>query len=233
MTSTPTIALVLCGCGIGDGSDVLEAAGCLVALSQAGYRVRAFAPSRMQREVVDHASGRAMQDARHMLIESARVTRGTIEPLVELDADRLDAVMLPGGGGVLRNLTNFAARGADASLAPDVLDALMPLLQAGRPMVGLGTAALVPALLAREAGRLGARLTFGHEDEASELVQALEGWGMRHVECALDEACIDLACRFASLPAGLYGKASPAEIFGACLAGASALGWLLTQQETA
>ncbi|MBV8046360.1 MAG: isoprenoid biosynthesis protein ElbB [Paludibacterium sp.] len=231
MIGTPTIALVLCGCGIGDGSDVLEAAGSLIALSQEGCRVRCFAPSRAQREVIDHASGRAMQDARHMLIESARLTRGVIEPLSELDPVRLDAVLLPGGGGVLRNLTNFAVRGAGATLAPDVLDALMPVFLAGRPFVALGPAALVPALLARELGRHGARLTFGHEDEAGEYIDALEAWGLRHVECALDEACIDDAQRIVSVPAGLYAKASPADLFGAAQAAVSAMCWLLAQQE--
>ncbi|WP_338620883.1 isoprenoid biosynthesis protein ElbB [Paludibacterium sp. THUN1379] len=231
MSNTPTIALILAGCGSRDGSDPLEASSCLVALSQAGYRVRCFAPDRLQREVVDHAGGRPMQDARNMMIEAARLTRGQIEPLSAMSPEWLDGVLIPGGAGVMRGLSNFTPRGSDATLAPELAEALAAMWSAGKPMVALSAASILLALLARHYELKGVRLTFGTEQESSELVQALEGWGMRHVECEADEACIDGRHRFASVPARLYARASSADIFGACQAGVSALGWLLAQQE--
>lgn len=228
-----TIALILSGCGVSDGSEITEAAGLIIALSQDGYRVHCYAPDRPQHDVVDHATGRVQQDSRSILAESARIARGKIAPLDTLTVADADAVVLPGGFGAAKNLCNFALRGQDARLAPDVSAALAPFFAAGKPIVALCAAPLVPALLARDAGVRGAKLTFGHEEEGSDMIQALEAWGLKHVECAVDEACIDGAHRIASVPAYMYGAATPAEVFGACQAAVSALGWLLAQTESA
>jgi enhancing lycopene biosynthesis protein 2 len=228
-----TIALILSGCGVNDGSEITEAAGLIIALSQAGHAVRFYAPDRAQHDVVDHAAGRPMQDTRNILVESARIARGQIEPLTALSVEHADAVVLPGGFGAAKNLTNFAARGQSAQLAPDVAEALAPFLAAGKPLVALCAAPLVLALLARDAGISGARLTFGHEGEGSEMIQALEAWGLRHIETPVDEACIDSAHRLVSVPAYMYGNATAAEVFGACAAAVSALDWLLDAEDEA
>lgn len=221
------VAMLLSGCGVNDGSEITEATGLIIALSQAGYAVRFYAPDRAQHDVIDHACGRAMQDTRNMLVEAARIARGNIEPLSALSLEHADAVVLPGGFGAAKNLCSFAYRGQEASLAPDVAEALAPFFAAGRPLVALCAAPLVLALLARDAGVSAARLTVGHEAEGSELIQAIEAWGQKHVETPVDEACIDSRHHLISVPAYMYGAATPADVFGACLAAVSALDWLL------
>lgn len=227
------VAMILSGCGVNDGSEMTEAAGLIIALSQAGYAIRFYAPDRAQHDVIDHAAARPMQDTRNILVESARIARGQIEPLSALSTAHADAVVLPGGFGVAKNLSNFAARGQDARLAPDVAEALAPFLAAGKPLVALCAAPLVLGLLARDAGIEGARLTFGHEAEGTELIQAIEAWGQKHVEMPVDEACIDSRHHLVSVPAYMYGAATPAEVFGACQAAVSALGWLLGEEGAA
>jgi enhancing lycopene biosynthesis protein 2 len=224
------VAMILSGCGVNDGSEITEAAGLIVALSQEGYDVDFYAPDRAQHDVIDHAAGRPQQDTRNILVESARIARGRIAPITSLTPAHADAVVLPGGFGAAKNLTSFAFRGQDATLAPDVAEALAPFLAAGKPLVALCAAPLVLALLARDAGISGARLTFGHEAEGSELIQAMEAWGQKHIETPVDEACIDSHHRLVTVPAYMYGAATPAEVFGACQSAVSALSWLLNAE---
>ena len=43
-----------------------------------------------------------------MMEESARISRGSILDLKELDARNYDALIIPGGSGVAKNLCDFA-----------------------------------------------------------------------------------------------------------------------------
>jgi enhancing lycopene biosynthesis protein 2 len=218
-----TVALVLSGCGVSDGSEITEAAGLMISLSQAGYALRFYAPDRAQSDVVDHTHGRPTGERRNVLTESARIARGKIEPLAALKLEDADAVVLPGGFGAAKNLCDFAAQGTAAQLAPDVRSALLPFLQAKKPLVALCAAPLVLALLAQEAGLRGARLTFGHMEEGADLIQALKAWGQTHVESMVSEPCIDAKRNLVSVPAYMYSAATPADVFAACQAAVAAL----------
>jgi enhancing lycopene biosynthesis protein 2 len=226
-----TIALVLSGCGVSDGSEITEAAGLVISLSQAGYEVRFYAPDRPQHDVVDHTHGRPTGERRNVMIEAARIARGKIQPLSALKLEDADAVVLPGGFGAAKNLCDFAAQGVAAQLAPDVHQALLPFLQAKKPLVALCAAPLVLALLAHEAGIRGSKLTFGHMAEGADLIQALKPWGQTHVEMPVDQACVDERNRLVSVPAYMYAAATPAEVFSACQAAVAAMGELLGPNE--
>lgn len=222
-----TVALVLSGCGVNDGSEITEAAGLIIALSQAGYALRFYAPDRPQFDVVDHTHGRPTGERRNVLVESARIARGRIEPLSALKLEDADAVVLPGGFGAAKNLCDFAAQGPAAQLAPDVRQSLLPYLQAKKPLVALCAAPLVLALLAQDAGVKGAKVTFGNISEGADLIRSLKPWGQSHVEAAVDQACVDERNRFVSVPAYMYSAATPTEVFSACQAAVTALTALL------
>lgn len=226
-----TVALVLSGCGVSDGSEITEAVGLIVALSQAGYSLRFYAPDRPQHDVVDHTHGRPTGERRNVMVESARIARGKIDALSSLKLEDADAVVLPGGFGAAKNLCDFAAQGTAAQLAPDVRQALLPFLQAKKPLVALCAAPLVLALLAHEAGIRGTKLTFGHMAEGADLIQALKPWGQTHVEMPVDQACIDERHRLVSVPAYMYAAATPAEVFSACQAAVAALTALIGPEE--
>jgi enhancing lycopene biosynthesis protein 2 len=228
-----TVALVLSGCGVNDGSEITEAAGLIISLSQAGYDLRFYAPDRQQSDVVDHIHGRPTGERRNVLSESARIARGKIEPLSALKLQDADAVVIPGGFGAAKNLCDFAAQGVAAQLIPDARETLLPFLQARKPLVALCAAPLVLALLAQEAGFRGARLTFGHMEEGADLIQALKAWGQTHVESMVSEACIDSKRQLISVPAYMYGAATPADVFAACQAAVAALDDMLDAAEEA
>ena len=42
------------------------------------------------------------------MLESARIARGAVQPLSQLTVDGADAVVIPGGFGAAKNLSDFA-----------------------------------------------------------------------------------------------------------------------------
>lgn len=110
------IGVILSGCGVYDGSEIHEAVLTLLAISRSGAQAVCFAPDKQQVDVINHLTGEAMTETRNVLIEAARITRGEIRPLAQADAAELDALIVPGGFGAAKNLSNFASLGSDAPL---------------------------------------------------------------------------------------------------------------------
>lgn len=55
-----------------------------------------FAPNIDQMHVVDHLKGAPTEEKRNVLVESARLARGDIQDLAQLDVKELDAIIFPG-----------------------------------------------------------------------------------------------------------------------------------------
>ncbi len=55
-----------------------------------------------------------------MLEESARISRGVVKDIKELKADPYDALVIPGGSGVAKNLCNYVLKGANFKVDPSV-----------------------------------------------------------------------------------------------------------------
>ncbi|KAM4689891.1 glutamine amidotransferase-like class 1 domain-containing protein 3, mitochondrial [Rhinophrynus dorsalis] len=98
------VAVVLSGCGVYDGTEIHEASAILVHLSRAGASVKMFAPDIAQMHVIDHSKGQPVQETRNVLVESARLARGDITSLSNLNVQDHDAVIFPGGFGAAKNL---------------------------------------------------------------------------------------------------------------------------------
>ncbi|NDD05541.1 MAG: isoprenoid biosynthesis protein ElbB, partial [Proteobacteria bacterium] len=73
------VAVILCGSGFRDGSEIREAVGVLWALSQERAHVQCFAPDALQADVVNCLTGETMShEKRNILVESARIARGDV-----------------------------------------------------------------------------------------------------------------------------------------------------------
>jgi enhancing lycopene biosynthesis protein 2 len=91
-----TIAVLLSGCGVFDGTEVHEAVLTLLALSRAGVNYQCFAPDIEQMHVVNHLTGEVIvAETRNVLIESARITRGEVLNVTTLDIKLFDGLILP------------------------------------------------------------------------------------------------------------------------------------------
>ena len=114
------IAVILSGCGVYDGAEIHESVITLLRLDQRGAQVQCFAPDIAQLHVINHLTGVEMPEARNVLVESARIARGNIKDIREASVEDFDALIVPGGFGSAKNLSNFAVEGAGCSVQPDV-----------------------------------------------------------------------------------------------------------------
>src|SRR6056297_1604866 len=97
---TKKIALVLAGNGVYDGAEIHETTMTMLAVHQAGASYHCFAPDIDQIHVINHFTGKEMKESRNVLVEAARIARGDIKPLDELEMKDYDAIIIPGGFGV-------------------------------------------------------------------------------------------------------------------------------------
>ena len=202
------VAVVLSGCGHLDGSEIREAVGVLWALSAQGAEVQCFAPDAPQTDVVDHVKGEPMKgESRNMMRESARIARGKIKPLDQLDASQFQAVILPGGFGAAKNLSDFAAKGAEGKVIAPLQKAFDAFHAARKP---IGLVCIAPALGALAFKGKGLQLTVGQHGEAA---QEIEKLGQKHVVVAANGCHVDPSFRVVSTPAYMYDDAPLSQIF--------------------
>src|SRR5215467_4636044 len=124
----PKVGVLLSGCGFLDGSEIHEAVLTLLFLDRAGAEAVCMAPAGPQRHVVDHTTRKpADGQSRDVLVESARIARGRIRALAGVRAAELDAIVLPGGFGAAKNLSDFAVAGGNAKPHPEVARLLREL----------------------------------------------------------------------------------------------------------
>jgi len=137
------VGVLLCGCGVYDGSDALETALVLLALERAGLRPVPIAPDVEQREVVDHTSGDADPSAapRRVILEAARLTRGSVRAVAEISPGELCALIVPGGMGVVKNLCSSDGGSLGVGdLRPEIAAFLKGLRERGAPLAFIGLA---------------------------------------------------------------------------------------------
>jgi len=117
-----------------------------------------------------------------------------------MEADELDGLVLPGGYGAAKNLCDFAVKGADCSVHPEVARLVCDVHSQGKPVASL---CIAPALIAKVLGREKPRLTIG-TDEAT--AKGLEAMGASHVPCSVTELVVDREKKLVSSPAYMLGK---------------------------
>lgn len=196
------VGVVLAGCGFLDGAEIHESVLTLFHLDRHGCDVTCFAPDRNQMHVVDHASGEETGESRNVRTESARIARGPVADLAEADAADLDALVMPGGFGVAKNLSDFAVKGADCDVDPDLVALIGGMLEAGKPIVAICIAPGVLASALKSHGYTDATLTIGNDEGAAAAVEAL---GQRHQTCTTTEISVDESRKIICTPAYMLG----------------------------
>jgi len=191
------VGVVLSGCGFLDGSEIQEAVLTLLALDRAGATAVCMAPAIEQADLVNHRTGKPAEGTRSVLDESARIARGAIVDVAKVKAADLDALILPGGYGAAKNLSNFASAGANTKVEPHVARLVREMHKAKKPIAALCIAPTVVAAALRDE-RTHVKLTIG-ADEAT--ATALEHMGARHSVCPVDEFRVDEEQRIVSTPA--------------------------------
>ncbi|WP_448215508.1 isoprenoid biosynthesis glyoxalase ElbB [Endozoicomonas sp. 2B-B] len=193
------VAVILSGSGVFDGSEIHEAVLTLLSLDRCGASYQCFAPDIPQHHVINHVTGEEMEEGRNVLVEAARIARGEIRPLEELKAEDFDALILPGGFGAAKNLSDFAFSGSELKVQSGVSFAVKSFAEAEKPV---GLMCISPAIAGRIFGE-GVLATIGNDVETA---AALEQTGVKHVECAVDDIVVDDRHKLVTTPAYMIAR---------------------------
>ena len=159
-------AIVLSGCGVYDGSEITEAVSYFIALSNNGIPFDVFAPNKKQKDVINHLTGEKMDEKRNVLVESARIARGHVKDLKELQESSYDAIFLPGGFGVAKNLSDFADKGEDLTVDETLADILRKFHDKKKPIALCCISPIIAAkVFGKHTGKHKLRLTLGSKGE--------------------------------------------------------------------
>lgn len=195
------VAIILSGCGVYDGSEIHETVLTQLALARHGANVTCAAPNIKQAHVFDHLAGEVSEgETRNVLTEAARLARGEIINVSELDVNAQDAVIFPGGFGAAKNLCNLAFEGASYSVEPAVEALVKQAHAAGK---AIGFICISPAVAAAVLGAEQVEITIGNDLETA---GALQSKGAHHVNCPADDIVVDPVRRVVSTPAFMLAK---------------------------
>jgi enhancing lycopene biosynthesis protein 2 len=189
------IGVLLAGCGVMDGSEIHEATLTLYFLDKLNAEYVCMAPNKDQLDVVNHVGGTVADEKRNVMLEAARIARGNIRDVRTIEANEIDAIIIPGGFGAAKNLCTFARDGADCQVDAGVSSLLVDLHRQKKP---IGALCIAPALLARLFGaEYGVKLTIGTDADTA---SALEKMGAKHKSTKVDEILVDGENRIVTTP---------------------------------
>jgi enhancing lycopene biosynthesis protein 2 len=205
-----------------DGAEVQESVLTLYFLERFGIEARCFAPDRPQFHVINHLTGEATGEERNVLVESARIARGAIRDLAQAKMADHDVLVLPGGFGVAKNLSDFATQGAHATVDSELVRLVDEAISLRRPIVAI---CIAPAVLAAALSKLGkaAQVTIGDDAETATAIASL---GSKHHRCAVEGIAVDEENLIISTPAYMLGPGPKGVGAGIEAAIAKLMDWL-------
>ncbi len=186
------IAVILSGCGVYDGAEIHEATLTLLSIVKNGASYEIFAPDVNQAHVINHITGEEMPETRNVLVESARIARGSIKNLNQYVATEFDALIFPGGFGAAKNLSTLAFDGAELKINADVEKAIKDTYNAKKP---IGALCISPVILAKIFPKI--NLTIGQDKGTAETIEKL---GAVHKTTNHGEVTIDLKYKVVTTP---------------------------------
>ncbi|MDL2329277.1 isoprenoid biosynthesis glyoxalase ElbB [Desulfosarcina sp. OttesenSCG-928-A07] len=195
----PHIGVLLAGCGVFDGSEIHEAVLTLLFLGQAGASVTCMAPDMDQLHVINHLTQVPAEEKRNIWAESARIARGEIQNLATVHADDIDGLIMPGGFGAAKNLSDFAVKGPDGTVHPEVKRLITEMADRKKP---IGALCIAPATLVMALSDRTPKVTIGNDVGTASAIQTLGGV---HQNCKVDEICVDEKNRLVTTPAYMLG----------------------------
>lgn len=173
------VAVVLSGCGHRDGSEITESILTLYSLDNNNLDYKCFAPNYAYK-VVNHLNGMPTTEQRNILVEAARIARGKIEDIRLLESSEFEALILPGGFGVVYNLSTIGSDKEKATIIPEVESVIKKFFQAQKP---IGAVCIAPALVVLTLkDKTKVTVTIGEDEE--NLISALGGI---HQKCKTDD----------------------------------------------
>mgnify|MGYP003684335063 CR=1 FL=1 len=197
------IGVLLSGCGVYDGTEIQEAVFTLLEIDQHGAEAICFAPNKDQHDVINHLNGKAILQQRNILIESARISRGVIQPLEKMRTDDFDALIIPGGFGAAKNLNQWAINGPKGEIDDYVKRIIIETNKAKKPILGLCMGPTVISQALKD--EIKPELTVGPDQDPSPydikaISDGMTSLGTKVQMKTIDEVHIDKAHKIISAP---------------------------------
>lgn len=192
MSDTKKFAVILSGNGVFDGAEIHEATMTLYSIMKNGGEYEIFAPDIKQHHVINHITGKEMNETRNVLIESARIARGNIKSLKEFNEGDFDAIVFPGGFGAAKNLCSFAFDNVDCTVNPEVEKVIKDMATASKP---IGSLCISPVLISKVLGNI--TVTIGQDPGTAE---SIEKMGATHKNTGHGDVVVDEAHKIVTSP---------------------------------
>jgi enhancing lycopene biosynthesis protein 2 len=178
MARIGNVAILLSGCGHIDGSEIHESVLTMLALSKKQINFQCLAPNIRQSVVVDHTTGKVLVDVtRNVLEESCRISRmGQCLDLANANAKHYDALIIPGGAGVVKNLCSFATDSFNAEIEPEIMEFVSSFFEDSKPVGAICIAPLLVAIILKKIHKY-ASITMGN---SLDMANAVSHFGSIH-----------------------------------------------------
>ncbi|MCY4177673.1 MAG: isoprenoid biosynthesis glyoxalase ElbB [Endozoicomonadaceae bacterium] len=188
------IAVVFAGCGVMDGSEIHESVITLLHINRQGATYQCFAPDIQQHHVINHAIAQPSEETRNVFVESARIARGEINKLDQLNPENFDALIFPGGLGAAKNLCDFAFKAENMTINKQVETVIKAFHESGKPV---GLICISPVLAPKTFGA-GVKCTIGTDQKTA---QSIEKMGGVHIACDVNNIVVDETHKLVTTPA--------------------------------
>jgi enhancing lycopene biosynthesis protein 2 len=189
------IGVLLSGCGVYDGSEIHESVLTLLAICKNRAQAVCIAPDISMVHTIDHSCGEERKETRNVLVEAARISRGNIVRLSDVNVSDLDALILPGGFGAAKNLCDYAFNGSDCNVHKDVAALITKMADLKKPV---GAICIAPVIIAKVLGSRSVEVTIGTDEKTAGHV---ESFGAKHVKCEATECHFDEKNKVVTVPA--------------------------------
>lgn len=195
--------ILLSGCGVYDGAEIQEAVLAMLAVKEIGADYVCIGVNAPQHHVIDHTTGAEMKETRNMLVEAARIARGNIVDIRQLEPADIDGLIIPGGFGSAKNFTSWAFDGPNGNILPEVKLLIVNLVNIGKPIAAL---CVSPVVIAKALeGAVKSELTLGTNEEGSPydipaFNEGLKATGVVPVMKSIREIQIDHTNKIVSAP---------------------------------
>ncbi len=201
------IAVILSGCGYLDGSEITESVSFFIELSKNNILYDIYAPNQSFYPA-PHLDGDLLKPSpRNVMEESARITRGNIRDLEELNPLEYDGLSLPGGYGVAKNLSTWMQDGHRCLVNKNLKDVVLNFFSNSKPILAICVAPIIVAKIL--CSQIRPTITIGDDLDT---ISEIEKMNIDHIKCNVIDFVTDRESKIISTPAYMC-KAKAHEVF--------------------
>lgn len=210
------VLVLLSGCGVYDGAEIQESTLTLLSLDQKGIAYDCAAPNEDQFHVINHITGEEIETPRNMLVEAARIARGSIYDVSTLSIEDYDGLVIPGGFGSAKNFSTWAFDGPQASIQKDVKRLIQSAQASGKPILAMCMSSVLISLAFKDSG-VAANITVGTTQEASPyeigaISEGMQSLGAQVSEVNVQSVVVDKKNKIITTPCYMM-EASISDVF--------------------